>query len=85
MWKESENHSVVYDSLWPMDYTVHGILQAKIMEWIAFPFSRGSSQPSDWTQVSCIAGGFFNSWATREAQEYWRVGSLPLLQPIFST
>ena len=43
----------------PTDYTVHGILQARILEWVAFPFSRGSSQPGDWTQVSCIAGGFF--------------------------
>ena len=55
----------------PMDYTVHGILQARILEYVAFPFSRGSSQPRDWTQVSHIAGGFFDSWATREAQEYW--------------
>ena len=54
----------------PMNYTVHGILQARILEWVAFPFSRGPSQPSDWTQVSCIAGRFFTSWATREAQEY---------------
>ena len=45
------------------DYTVHGILQARILEWVAFPFSRGSSQPRDWTQVSCIAGGFFTNWA----------------------
>ena len=52
----------------PMDYTVHGILQARILEWIAFPISRGSSQPRDRTQVSCIAGRFFTSWATREAQ-----------------
>ena len=37
----------------------HGILQARILEWGAFPFSRGSSQPRDRTQVSCIAGGFF--------------------------
>ena len=43
----------------PMDYRVHGILQARILEWVAFPFSRGSSQPRDWTQVSRIAGGFF--------------------------
>ena len=42
----------------PLDYTVHGILQARILEWVAFPFSRGSSQPRDQTQVSCIAGGF---------------------------
>ena len=54
-------------TLWnPKGYTVHGILQARILEWIANPFSRGSSQPRDWTQVSCIAGGFFTSWATRE-------------------
>ena len=51
----------------PMDYTVHGILQARILEWVASPFSRGSSQRRDWTQVSCIACGFFTSWATREA------------------
>ena len=52
-----------------MDYTAHGILQARILEWVAFPFSRGSSQPRDQTQVSCIAGRFFISWSTREAQE----------------
>ena len=51
-----------------MDYTVHGILQARILEWVAFPLSRGSSQPRDWTQVSYIAGGFFTSWATREEE-----------------
>ena len=45
----------------PTDYTAHGILQATILEWVAFPFSRGSSQPRDQTQVSCIAGGFFSS------------------------
>ena len=45
----------------PMDYIVHGILQARILEWVAFPFSRGSSQPRDQTQVSCISGGFFTS------------------------
>ena len=51
-------------TLWnPMDYTVHGILQAKILEWVAFPFSRETSQPRDRTQVSHIAGGFFTSWA----------------------
>ena len=49
-------------TLWdPVDYTVHGILQARILEWIAFPFSRGSSKPRNPTQVSCIAGGFFTS------------------------
>ena len=50
----------------PMDYTVHGILQGRILEWVAFAFSWGSSQPRDWTQVSQIAGGFFTSWATGE-------------------
>ena len=51
----------------PMDYTVHGILQARILEWVAFFFSRGSSQPRDRIQVSHIAGRFFTSWTTREA------------------
>ena len=45
----------------PKDYTVHGILQARILQWVAFPFSRGSSQPKDQTQFSCIAGRFFTS------------------------
>ena len=44
-----------------MDCAVHGILQARILDWVAGPFSRGSSQPGDQTQVSCIAGGFFTS------------------------
>ena len=52
----------------PMDYIVHGILQIRILEWEAFPFSMGSSQSRDRTQVSCIAGGFFTRWATRERQ-----------------
>ena len=51
-----------------MDYIVHGILQARTLEWVAFAFSRGSSQPRDQTQVCCIAGGFITSWATGEAQ-----------------
>ena len=45
----------------PMDYAVYGILQVRLLEWIAFPFSRGSSQPRDRSQVSRIAGGFFTS------------------------
>ena len=45
----------------PMDYTIHGILQARILQWVAFPFSRGSSQPRDQTQVSRTAGGFFTA------------------------
>ena len=61
--RESESDSVLSDSLQPI---VHGILQARILEWVAFPFSRGSSQPRDQTQISHIAGRFFTSWATRE-------------------
>ena len=51
----------------PREYTVHGILQARILAWVAIPFFRGSSQPRDRTQVSRIAGRFFTSWATRGA------------------
>ena len=56
----------------PVDYSlpsssVHGILQAWILEWVAIPFSRGSFQPRDQTRVSCIAGWFSTIWATREA------------------
>ena len=59
----------------PMDYTVHGILQARILQWVAFPFSRVSSQPRDRTQVSHIAGRFFTSWA-QEKLKKTGVGSL---------
>ena len=61
----------------PMAFAVHGILQARILDWVAFPFSRESSQPRDQTQVSHIAGRFFTSWATREAQEYWSGWPIP--------
>jgi len=50
-----------------MDDIVHRILQARSLEWVAVPFSRGSSRPRNQTQVSCITGRFFTSWATREA------------------
>ena len=53
----------------PMDYIVHGILQARILEWVAVSFFRGSSQPRDRTHVSPIAGGCFINWATREAHK----------------
>ena len=49
------------------DSSVHVVLQARMLEWVAIPFSGGSSQPRGWTQVSCIAGRFFAIWATREA------------------
>ena len=48
----------------PQNSSVHGILQRRILEWVAIPFSRESSQPRGQTQVSCIAGGFFTVWAT---------------------
>ena len=56
----------------PMDCSspgssVHGIFQARILEWVAISYSRGSSPPRDWTQVSCVAGQVFTVWATREA------------------
>ena len=60
----SNSSSVVSDSLWPDDYippgsSVHGIFQARILEWVAFFFFRGPSQHRDQTWVSCVAGGFF--------------------------
>ena len=66
--KENKSCSVVSISLQPMDYTIRGILQARILELVTFLFSRGSSQPRDPTQVSRIAGGFFTSWATGSQQ-----------------
>ena len=63
----------------PMDCSlpgssVHGILQARMLEWVAIPFSRGSSWPRDWTWISCvIAGRFFTVWATREAHLVYRL------------
>ena len=54
-----------------------GILQARILEWVAIPFSRGSSQPREWTQVSHIAGRFFTFWDAREAQEHWSGQPIP--------
>ena len=56
--KVAQSYSTLCD---PMDYTVHGILPARTLEWVAVPFSRGSFQPRDQTQVSRIAGGFFTS------------------------
>ena len=51
----------------PPGSSVHGILQARIVDWVAISFSRGSTPPSDQTHISCIAGSLF-CWATREAQ-----------------
>ena len=57
-----------------MDYSllgssIHGIFQARVQEWVAISFSRGSSQSRDWIQISRIVGRCFTIWATREAQE----------------
>ena len=81
-WPESHSSSVQLCD--PMDCSllgssVHGILLARILEWVGVPFSRRSSQSRDQTWVSPIAGGFFTSWATREAQEYW--SGLPFPSP----
>ena len=78
--------------LTPMDCSlpgssVHGIFQARILEWVAISFSRGSYWPRVWTQVSCIAGRFFTIWATREAPRSPRSDSLlclSLLEPMAS-
>ena len=48
----------------PLGFSVHGILQARILEWIAIPISRGSSKPRDWTLVSCITSRVFTIWVT---------------------
>ena len=63
------------DSCDPMDCSlpgspVHGILPARILEWVAISFSRVFSQPRNWTQVSWIAGRFFTNWATAREAPY---------------
>ena len=60
-----------------------GILQAWVLEWVVMLFSRGSCQPRDWIQVSCIAGEFFTIWATREASTFWQLWIKPLVRLIF--
>ena len=79
VFEQAENESLSCVQLFaaPWD-TVHGILQARILEWVAFPFSRGSSQPRDRTQVSHIAGRFFTSWAiipfySASSHKVWRL------------
>ena len=60
------SHSIISDFLWPQALLSMGILQARILEWMAMTSSRGSSQPRDRTQVPHIAGWFFTVWATRK-------------------
>ena len=62
------------NSMWNMNYSplassVHGIIQARILEWVAIPFFKASSQPRNWIWVSCIAGRFFTIWTTRKTQQ----------------
>ena len=79
---ESESHSVMPDSCNSTDHTVHGILQARMPEWVPISFSRGSSQPRDQTQVPCIAG---RPAEPQRKPKNTGVGSLSLLQRIFPT
>ena len=70
--------------------SAHGPLQARILEWVAIPFSRGSSWPWDQTRVSCIAGRVSTIWATREAFEVrveflsciWLIVPVPFVEKI---
>ena len=82
---ESESCSVVSDFSNHMDYTVHGILQARILECVAFPLSRGSSEPWDRTPVSHITGIFFLPAEPPGKPRNTEVGSLSLLQGICLT
>ena len=76
------SRSVMSDSATPWTVACQaslfmGILQARILEWVALPSIKGSSQPSNPSQISCIAGEFFTVWATSEAQEYWSEKPIP--------
>ena len=66
----------------PPGSSVHGILRARILEWVAMPSSWGSSQPRDQTQVSCIAGRFLTVWATRESQKIEWILIIPISQAV---
>ena len=74
----------------PMDYSlpgspVHGILQARILEWVTVSSARGSSQPREWTWVSCIEGRFFIDWAMEflGGSRWWRI-CLQCRKPMFN-
>ena len=63
MWSEVQVAQLCLTLCDPMNYTVHGILQARVLKSVAYPFSRGSSQRKNRTRVSCITGGLFTNWA----------------------
>ena len=69
----------------PPDSSVHRLLQARTLEWVAIPFSRESFRPRDRTQVSCMAGGFFTDWATSVlfpfTQWTYQISAVTLLPP----
>ena len=67
----------------PLYYKVHGNLQTRILEWVAFPFYRGSSQPRDWLQISRIVDRFFIPAEPQGKPKNTGVGRLSLLQWIF--
>ena len=80
----SVSHSVVSDSLWPhklspTSSSAHGILQARILDWLAISFSKGSSWCRDWSPVSCFAGRFFTAWAIRKSQNITFVSFISML------
>ena len=84
----TQTHVLVFNSLQPHGLSparllVTGTLQAGILEWVAIPFSKGSSRPRDWTQVSCIAGGFFTIWIMNSGKLEWS-DCLPLICSIKS-
>ena len=74
---KSLSHVRLFATPWIVAYqalrslSVHGIFQARVLEWVAISFSRGSSQPRDWTRVSRTAGRRFTIWAPREVLIYW--------------
>ena len=88
---ESVSHSVLSDAVTPMDSSppgssVRGILQVRILRWVAISFCRGSSPPRDQTQVSCTAGRFFLIWATRETHfTYCSAHASMSLSPLLPT
>ena len=86
--KENVSHSVMSDSfwphgLWPPGSSVHGILQVRILEWVAIPFSGGSSWPRVWTQVSCTSGRFFFKPSKPPGKPAWcrNTSSIPRMLP----
>ena len=82
------SHSVMPDSCDPIDCSlpgssVHGILQVRILGWVAISFFRGSSWPRNWTQVSCIAVRLFTDWTMRDLSP-WGINSLRVFVFVFS-